>query len=99
MKPFQAFVNFQLRHCGALMAEDAAEIAGVSRATIYTWAERGTVKSFVHRGKFFVGKQSLGDWLSVYGYVVEGEKRRRLRVAKRHKRRESANAKLTIRKR
>jgi len=85
--PYLEFLGFQSDQRGAVPVEDAAIMGSVSGPTVRAWIRRGNVKSISHRGKVFVGVDSLKTWLMVYRQVRLSEAARRREVAARHRKR------------
>lgn len=74
------FVNFQMSQHGVVCAEDAAAIAKTTRASIYEWGKRRCVKTFIHRGKVYIGLDSLREFVSLRPLVLGDERIRRRRL-------------------
>jgi hypothetical protein len=84
---WQAFLNFQSEQSGVVTAEDAAQIAKTTRASIYMWAERRCVKKFIHRGKVYIGMDSLRQLVLLRPLVLGHERERRRRFIANHRKR------------
>jgi len=80
--PIRAFVNFQADQYGAIPVADAAIWAKSTQPTIHKWARRGILKICVHRGKTYVGVDSLRDCIRVRVFFFGANMKGRLTYPK-----------------